>query len=745
MDKELIQTIKKEIKNQSWDYWKNKKLTDFLREKQIAFNKEDLYELTKQLIEEDIFGFLFAISNSLLDLATDDDSFIDLLVPVIKKIKYDLTQGPFIDSLIELSRSNPELGLNIAKKLMKIEDVVEYSSYLIGSAYKGLQKESNSIIDELFSSDNPSFKVTGIRALRVIYKNSRMENKDKVFSILEKTSQNNSKEVKLELQQAFLDFYEYDNERCKTNIESLVRTNTDCKFNLAHRIWIKSPLNDETSLELLQICSEDSNINVKKYVCYALTRFVEKHPEKILEIIASYIIRDGFDFGDMGFTLEELGKVNASKALTIILDWLIKNRNPRLSFHVPVMINSLVAKIDKKIILNPLFETIESNPQLMDKLADVLLEIISSSYPQNVDNELLSQTVSFLEKQANKMGIDVTSLKKSELDKTLLCGDLIHMIKYYSKPLDYDTIFKNLNEFTNIHDLFGLSWFEKKKAENNRTHPILKILGRKLPEEQKLEELAKNYKNAENERDEFNHFFRLKNLVSDMLFLKNLDSNIYKLKKAGINLGSYADNLRNEQQFFATLSEIDFVCPFLFKCNLELEPKVKTKKLDVKLEIDAQTLYIEIISPVMFKPLDRLSGARGIPNRAKDKIYDEFKHQLKELTAIQQPAIVAIDISRSEIGYNFVEDYLFGTLKFVWHIDSVTHETVGTQVIRDEKESMHQLEANMDLISAVICYKTQFYDDFTYRTEGKIFENPNATVPLSRSVRKKIEEILFSA
>ena len=743
MDEKKIQQISKEIENEKWDYWKTKKLTDYLHEHRYELDKQDLYELVNALIKEDIFGFLYAISNALPDLASDDVNFIEMLEAVIEKIKTDMAQGPFIDSLISLGKSNPELALKLADKLLVTKNP-EYSSFLIGGAFQGHPEESKSMIMTLISSKNPRHQVTAVRALRVIYKETKMDEKDKVFAFIQEAAKSDSIEVKLEAFEAFLDFYEHDEARSKKSIEELARIFTECKFSLAHRIWIKSPFDAETSLHFLETCSEVQNINVKRHVLFALVHFVEKYPEKVLEIISKYVIRDGFDFGDMAYVLEELGKVKSEKAIKIILKWLTTKKDPRLTFHIPIILKELLSKTDKKLILEPIISLIESDSNFLDKGLDILLEVISETYDKGQDDEFIPKCYDYLCGLAKQRGINIISITQGESNKILQCADLIHVIKYYSKPLDYDTIFRNVNEFVNIRDLFGFSWFEENKKVGNKTHPLLKMLEQKLPEKQKFKELADSINEAQSDRAKFNNVFRLKNLMSTALFLNKLDTNIKLLKDSGFGLTRYANNLKNEQQFDPTLSEIDFICPFLGKYKVELEPKINGKRLDAKIEIDAQTLYVEIISPNTFKPLEKLSGARTIPNRIKGKIYDEFKEQLNNIGPTGQPVIVAVDLGRSEVDYEFVEDYLFGTLKFTYYIDTKTHETVGTNVHRDEKESMHSLESEMDLISAVICYKTRLYDDLSYRTEGKIFENPHAKVPLSRSVRKTIEDIIFS-
>ena len=742
MNENQIKHTKRQIEDQDWDYWKSKKLTDFLAEKNIELNRQELYECVKQLIKENTFGFLYVISNTMQDLASDDEEFIEIIELVMDKIKDDLAQGPFIDSLIAIGKSNPRLAMKIASKLLESSNP-ECSSFLIGGASHELAEESNTLITKLLSSENPRRQAAAIKALRVTYKDSEMGDKEKVFAIFEQASKSDSMKVKLESLEAFLDFYDKDVEKSKRIIESLARDHTECKSWLSYRIWIRSPFDEEADLHFLEICSQESDINVKKNVFYALARFVEKYPNQVLEILAKYAIRDRYDFEGMGHVLGELGKANAVNALAIILNWLRTERDPRLSFYVPIIVKDLVSKTDKKVILEPTFQLINSDPKFVDKCLDILLEIISETYGKDTDPELTSKLFDFLASLAKDREIDVTAIIKDECDETLQCADIIDKIKHCSKPLNYNAIFQNLDEFSYIRDLFGISWFRQKQNERNRTHPILRMLERELPSRKRFDELVNSIKEAQNDRDKLGDVLRLKSLMSTFLFLCKLDQGIKTLKSAGSSTG-YSKKLKNEKQFDATISEIDFVVPFLPLCEVELEPKVNSKKLDAKIEIDAQPVYVEIFSPDMFKPLKKLRGARGISNRIKGKIYDKFKRQLKELGSTGKPIIVAVDIGRSEINYDFVEDYLFGTLKSTVYFDKEKAEAVGSYTHRDEKESMHGLKPETDLISAVVCYKTRLYDDLSYGTEGKIFGNYHAKVPLSSSVRKTIEETLFS-
>ena len=742
MNEKKIKHIQKQIEEQEWGFWESNKLADFLTERNIELSKQELFKLTKRLIKEDVFRFLYPIANIIRHLASDDEDFIEILESAIDEIKNDLAQDVLIDSFTFIGTSNPRLAMKIADKLLKSSNP-EYSSFLIAGSFHALPEECNVLITKLLSSENSRHQVTAIRAWRVIYKDFEMKDKQNLFNALERALESDFIEVKSEVLQAFVDFYKIDAKNSNRIIENLAKSHTRCKYLLAKRVRFCSPFDEETSLYYLDICSEDSAADLKRHVLYALVGFVKEHTSVVLEILAKYAIRDGYA-GDVNYVLNEMGKANAANALVTILDWLRKERNPRLSRYIPSMVGSLVSKTDKKIILEPTFQLIDSDPKFVVPGMNVLLEVISNTYKKDAESEFISVLFDSLARRAKEQGIDVTLVTKNESNKVLQCAEIIHKIKHCSKPLDYDTIFQNLNEFPNIKALFRDSWFEQKRTERNRTHPILKMLEQELPSRDRCNELIHSLKNARTRRDEFNFTFKLKNLMWTACFLYKLDRSINTMKKKGFETNGYSKKLKNESQFSATLSEIDFVVPFLPQYEVEPEPKINSKRLDAKIKIGAQLVYVEVISPDMFKPLAILRGSRSVSNRIKGKIYDEFKHQIRAYSSADQPIIVAIDIGGSEVNYDFVEDYLLGPLKFKVYFDSEKGEAVGSHDYRDETESMHGLEPETDLISAVVCYQTRFYNDLSFQMEGKIFENSHAKIPLNHDVKKIIEEILFS-
>ena len=146
----------------------------------------------------------------------------------------------------------------------------------------------------------------------------------------------------------------------------------------------------------------------------------------------------------------------------------------------------------------------------------------------------------------------------------------------------------------------------------------------------------------------------------------------------------------------------------------------------------------------MFKPLRYMTTkAIGLENRAKGKIYNEFKTHLENLAILEgKRVLIVIDIGRSEIDYDFVEDYLLGTLQLTMQIEKATGKVVREYPSRAD-DSMHTLEEKTDVLSAVVCYKSSLGKDMKFHRMGKVMLNPHARNPLSEKTIEIIQKSLF--
>lgn len=146
-------------------------------------------------------------------------------------------------------------------------------------------------------------------------------------------------------------------------------------------------------------------------------------------------------------------------------------------------------------------------------------------------------------------------------------------------------------------------------------------------------------------------------------------------------------NLKNAEQFWDTISEMEFNAYFNKRFLTTLEPKIfyeptKYKKLDSKIKIDQRDILFEIITPRMIEKT-KSEKAVWIKNRAKDKLLDKLDKQIKPLNKIiSGPLIVVINSSYSELDKILVKDALLGQSQFTVTRDSKTKEVIDTNLTR---------------------------------------------------------------
>lgn len=111
------------------------------------------------------------------------------------------------------------------------------------------------------------------------------------------------------------------------------------------------------------------------------------------------------------------------------------------------------------------------------------------------------------------------------------------------------------------------------------------------------------------------------------------------------------------------------------------------------------------------------------------------------------PIIIAIDAGRSEIDYEFVADYLYGTAQFTFWVDKKTGKDAGGAWTR-AKDSLSEYAKgspeNLNLISGVLCYKTNLGSDGKFHLTGMIFANPTAQNPFTESQLSQINGAVFT-
>ena len=729
-----------------WNYEGNldKNLEDYCKEKNISLRKEDKFSILYELADSDIFGNLFMIGHSLEDVLSDDEVFLNLINHLINKIGSDLGGGEIEKSLISFGEKNPDLGLSLAKKMLKkSEQTIQYASHPLGGAGRSNNLKTDNLIQQLFESQDRLRRICAVRTLRIQHHNQKIKNLDFVLDILKKGAKDEDFAVKQETLTAIIDFYEQAPIFCKENMVRLSKEDQNFRFLIAKQFWIHPISNKTDMIDILQTYADDKNSQVRHNMFYALTNLVDEFPEKIMSILQVELEQGGHTYGNITYLIEKLGKNNLKKSLDSFESWLATN-NQFLNLSMPRFVSILVPKEERVKIIPYIDSWLKKYPNNEDVILKSLKHILSNCYDEKNDNEFVSKLLEYLTNLVKLEKINPDLFTRSENETILKCARLIDALQHYKENLNFDRISANFETFPRLKNLLSVEWIEKKKKENNRTNLLLRILSREFPKIEKMDKIFNDTTISKSEKEKSWHQFRLSSYLHDFLFLENLETNIRKLEQYGVDvISNFRKKLKNDAQTESTISEINFITPFAGKYEFQLEPVIKKKKLDFLIEVDGQKIYVEVVNPKMFKPLELLEGVfTNIPNKAKTKILEEYRDQIYELLDTEIPVIIAIDTYGNNIHEDDVEDALSGGLQYTFLMDKKTKESKGGYWSR-KNNSIHEELPDTEIISAVVLFKSEMYSDWKFHLYGKLIHNVHAKNPLIEHQVKKLEETMF--
>ena len=167
-------------------------------------------------------------------------------------------------------------------------------------------------------------------------------------------------------------------------------------------------------------------------------------------------------------------------------------------------------------------------------------------------------------------------------------------------------------------------------------------------------------------------------------------------------------NLKNPEQFWDTISEMEFNAYFNKRFSITLEPKIfyqgdKFKKLDSSIIIDDREILFEILTPRQTEK-SRSGKAEFIKNRAKDKLLDKLDSQIKPISnVIDAPLIMVINSSYSEFDETLVKEALFGQTQVTMLKNTKTREIIDVYVSRAQNALMDS-RPEASIISAILVY-----------------------------------------
>ena len=735
-----LSTIKDMYEREGWDCFKSRSLADALEEAGHKVDRDGLLSLVRQIMDADAFMYMGALASGLRELARDDNEYARLVSDIASKVGGDLAQGPFTGALVRIGSSRPSTAVRIARRLVKSGDV-DSASLLAGGAWLGAPKEAAAVTDELLSSPGDREIAAGIRCLRVCHGEHGILAAGSVLDRVENALERGGESTAGEAMEALLDMYDEKSGRARLMVEDAAKRHTRCRARLAHCIRRGGTFDDETSLRHLAVCARDwSNRATVVETHYALAKLAETRPTEVATIVEECIASGHYNTEYTGHVLQAIGKKRPGVMIKALLGVARHKRAWNLPFLLPEMIRDVSEHADRESVFKELFDSLGKDPAADNACLIMLNSMVTENHDVRHDDKLASYALERLRKRASAQGIDVGLVTRGKDDKNLMCSALIDAMQHRPASVDHCSVLDALESLPTIKRLFTRDWFEKMLKAGGGAHPLVRLLAQ-VPSKKTAEPAAPPA--GETEKDRLNGEFRAWYESYPASRLGALDAQLAELEKSGQGAAGYVKHMKNPEQFLDTVSEIDFVAPFVAGHAVTIEPKVGGKKLDALIEIGQQAVYVEVFRPRVWKPLELLEGMRGIPmDRAAGKIFEKLKKQLASAKGLGDAIIVAIDISGSEIRPDQIDDYVLGPLFFKFSLGPEHERMDGSTMGRDEECSMHRRDGETDIISAVVCFRPAETAGGGYGVVGTIRPNPHAKVTLTRSALHEIEGVL---
>ena len=736
----ILQKIQTELTK-----WNSPKLLAFTKDQSPPLDVDERLELLSGLCSRNIFLWLDYISAELKSLASLDPHYVGILSDVVSKVRHDMAQGPIIQALMSIGEDNPKLGIELSAAMRQKADegLTIYSSFPLGGAGRKSLDSVMPILEGLMRSEDPTDTIAALRTYRIIYENAE-KIPEEIFKLMEIYATDKELSVKLEALNALIDFAKSDEQKAVNVLTSLAKGDSSLRGPLANRLHMKNLFSAGSTLALLQIIVQDEDDRTLGEVMSVLAFQGVKFQQEALEMIISLVARGKYHKVHLlDYAAEQVGKVDINTAVKTLATALKALHTASLDSFAPYLLVDM-CKSDYVALAYHLKSWL-GDEQLRKTALVSSRELLGLAFETN-NQSVANILYPVLQSDAKAAGINVERLLKRDPDKVAQCIELLEELRLPRKPLDYAEIEKNWPKFPSLREFLGDRWLSEKKTEGNKTHYILYNLAF-LSQEAELEKARSE---PVNQMEPFKAFLRslwIQDRLRPRAMLTYLEEMSASVKDMPGN-HDLKSGLRSDDQFFETFSELQIAYAFARPSYpLIIGPAVGTKKLDLEVTLDGSRILFEVISPDMFRTLKYATRAVGVPNRARDKIYDEFKNHLAQKAGDEtRPVIIVIDIGRSEIDYDFVEDYLYGTQQYTWWTDKKTGKVVAEGPTRAE-DSLHKLgetsSENLDIISAVTCYKTPMGNDGRLHMQGQILINPHAHNPLTDEQTSKIEEAMF--
>lgn len=711
------------------------KINDFLKSSGKVSTKLDWIRILTLMIS-DKFSFIFYIGKKIVDCAIDDPEYVDLIVRLSynDKFLFDLSK------LVELYDKDHVAAEFVYKKLFDIIDEKNAIAigYIIGGMGHTNPKKLFKIIDT--STQSNPHKIAFLFGLQIASEKQKLPRKFLDF-IIAGTKSDNPRVKQIAINTLVWRFSSV--KKIQKIVKNLAKKDDYNKILIA-QVAGSLRSNERYVMDLLLECSKTDNANVADAVALSLGRLAPKFPTECLSILKKWTRNTKFSHRSYtDWFIEEIGKGDIEKIESFALDWINSEKNYIITnFHLPDIICSIYENREEDLI--KLLKKLDYKKYRMPTLILKILEkYLSEGYKK-------THRTDFFVSECNRLLMDISSHQSldAQLDASInnpviQTLALIHAIEVKEKRPDVQLAIKNLDNFSNIVSFLGKKTLVDLIKQKPK-HPLVWYLANAHVTKSQISRKLNKVKKAKGDLQKSFILRSARELAYPFSMLADIDASLFMIGKNEQGRSRIKDGLLDAHDFYQTLIELNVVSRLKKKYSVLMQPKLGKNFLDAKADVENQDCLIEIYSPKEDIRLEHVRTAHGMDNKAKKSILSKINSQIKSAAGQNLPVVLVIDKTHGRsMGEEDIIDSLYGSLQFTWVTDKKTGKLIRSYASR-ASDSISKASPYGNLVSAVVLLSREFDgNDFRIKLYGKIFPNPNALVPLSENIIKKIEEVLF--
>ena len=663
-------------------------------------------------------------------------------------------------------RSRCQKDLSFSREYVKLLDqentrnTAMFSGLLLALSFQGTAIDWSEIESRL-SSVNENRILSAAFAIRVLDNNNQTDNIPTTLSekIFNRILDNRNADIRRQLVWFLISHFDPAVEQISRCLDSILHDREVLGTALI-ALSSKNPVPKDTRFHILEKAASLQDQYLEQMIGDCLASWGTNDVSRSLEIIKNIAIMRHHIPGALTWAAERISQKMVDEAFDVVESWLTENisegqRIIRNTFLYPHLLIILTKEHRDKLIerLNKLSQEERNDRLVISTIREYMKSLNRGKDWSPVDEQddvYLQSCVGYLKTIAQRKGKAVSKFPSSAEPKIFQCGRMIELIEEVEFEPDPKLVRAALDNYPNINRFIKVS-VDKEELESPPPTPFFILLGLERCKYQeylkRIDEARITLKGGKLQVAEW----RADDALMRQSLLEHLDNCLARVDKTESGTGELRKKLLHQdvEQFRSALSEIDVIGRLRRKLKVDISELSEVitgdgtrlpKRPDISVQLDSESIRIEVITPQMAAIL-RFLGGGGIPNRLTGRIISEFHKHFRGQTEDKDAMIIA-DTNWSEIDYWSVISSMQGTPSLQVLIDKSSGGVVAERQI-SAQDTVTDREPQTESILGVLAFKRRMSKEGHLLLIGKFFPNIHSRAPDKLIFCRLIEEHLL--